>query len=481
MVSGAFVRPLHWPAACGEIRAATLSAAGGAAVYLVGGVVRDAWLGRPGQDWDLATSGPARRIARRVADTLGGAYYPLDDARDVGRVLLGEGATRQIIDIAALRGSAGSGPLERLFADLHDRDFTINAIAVDWRGDDRELIDPLGGVADLAARRLRLCQPNALVADPLRALRGVRLAAQFKLLLFAETSRAIRRVAPQLVQVSPERTRDEWQKLLSLPAVAAALRAAERLGLLAELLPWAADWVGEAEDGGRNGWDSRLDTLERLRAIHTVIDERRNDEATASFALGMLAAQFGGLRANLQVALTKTTGGTAALRALAALLAGMPAAELRAWGKRWRYSGAEIQWLLHVTATAPSYAECLRTGAARDLCAHRFWRARGTSGVERALLELALDLAIEPGEFDQDAWLALLERQHLLLTAYFEEYERLVALVPLVDGHALMAALDLSPGPRVGALLDALREAQVIGEIEDVAGALALARRLSQQ
>ena len=479
MVSGAFARPLRWPAASGEIRAATLAAASGAAIYPVGGVVRDAWLGRPGQDWDLATSGGARRIARRVADTLGGAYYPLDDSRDVGRVLLGEGAARQTIDIAALRGGVGSDPIERLYADLRDRDFTINAMAVDWRGDDQELIDPLGGAADLAARRLRLCRADALVTDPLRALRGVRLAAQFKLRLFTETTRAIRQAAPQLDQVSPERTRDEWQKLLSLPAVMAALRAAERLGLLAELLPWAANWAGEAEEGGRSGWDARLDILERLRAIHAVIDARRNDEATASFALGMLTVQFGGLRANLQAALAEKTGGTAALRALAALLAGVPAADLRIWGTRWRYSGAEIQWLLSVTAMAPSYAECLRSGTRWELCAHRFWRAREASGVERALLELAL--AIPSGQFDQDAWLVLLERQHLLLTAYFEEYERLVAPAPLVDGHALMAAMGLPPGPRVGELLDALREAQVIGEIEDVAGALALARRLAEQ
>ena len=157
----------------------------------------------------------------------------------------------------------------------------------------------------------------------------------------------------------------------------------------------------------------------------------------------------------------------------------MPAADLRIWGTRWRYSGAEIQWLLIVTAMAPSYAECLRSGTRWELCAHRFWRARGASGVERALLELAL--AIPSGQFDQNAWLVLLERQHLLLTAYFEEYERLVAPAPLVDGHALMAALGLPPGPRVGELLDALREAQVIGEIEDVAGAVALARRLAEQ
>lgn len=479
MVGEARVRPLRWPMANEAIRAAVLEAAGGAAVYLVGGVVRDAWLGRTGQDWDLVTSGAARRMARRVADILDGAYHPLDDARDVGRVLLGKGSARQIIDIAALRGELGNCPLARLHDDLHDRDFTVNAMAVDWRGNDQVLIDPLGGAGDLASRRLILCKPDGLHADPLRALRGVRLAAQFELRMVMETSHAIRQAALQLDQVAPERVREEWQKLLTLPNAAAGLRAAEQLGLLAELLPWLSGWLGEAEDGGRSSWDVRLDVLGRLQAIHQVINAGRSDDATASFALGMLALQLGGLRAKLQAALAEETGGTTARRALAVLLSDLPAVEVREWGTRWRYSGEEIQWLQRVTARAPCYTDCLRAGTAWELCAHRFWRARGAAGVERALLDLAVALAIPTREFDQNAWLSSLEEQRSLLTAYFEEYERVVAPAPLVDGFDLMAALDLSPGPQVGALLNSLREAQVVGQIKGPEDALALARKIS--
>ena len=478
--NNATLRPLRWPAGSETIRSAVLEAAGDAAVYLVGGVVRDAWLGRPGQDWDIATNGAARRMARRVAKILDGAYYPLDEARDVGRVLLAEGEERVIIDIAALRGVKEDDPKGRLHEDLNERDYTINAMAVDWHGDDQLLIDPLGGAHDLATRQLRLCREDSLHRDPLRALRGARLAAMFQLHMTGETARAIRRSAPQLEQVSPERVREEWHKLLSLPSTVAALRAAERLGLLDRILPWLEAWRNEKADGGRTGWDQRLDVLECLQSIHRVIDAGRNVDATANFALGMLAVQLGGIRARMQRALAEESGADAALRALAVFLSGLKVTELRAWGKRWRYSGDEIQWLRRLTQETDNYLECLQTGTNPDLCAHRFWRAYGAAGVERILLDLAVALASPTREFDQDTWLFLLDERRKLLTTFFEDYERVVAPTPLVDGHLLMAELGLSPGPKVGALLDELREAQVVGTIQDVSDALELARKLSK-
>ena len=339
--------------------------------------------------------------------------------RDVGRVLLGEGTERVIIDIAALRGAKEREPKDRLLEDLEERDYTINAMAVDWRGDDQRLIDPLGGAHDLAMRQLRLCRGDSLPADPLRALRGVRLAAMFQLQMTGETAHAIRRAATQLERVSPERVREEWHKLLRLPNVVAALRAAERLGLLEWLLPWLAAWRDEKAAGERTGWDQRLDVLECLQAIHRVIDAGRNVDATANFAQGMLAVQLGGIRARLQRALAEESGGDAALRSMAVFLSGVKATELRAWGKRWRYSGDEIQWLRRLNQETDGYLECLQAGTNQDLCAHRFWRAYGAAGIERILLDLAVALAIPSRDFDQDAWLYLLDEQRKLLTTYF--------------------------------------------------------------
>jgi len=116
--------------------------------YLVGGTVRDAYLGRPIHDVDLATPGDGRPLARAIADAFAGDYYPLDAERGIGRAIVRWDSERLIVDVAQFRG-------EDLLADLRGRDFTVNAMAVPLHGDLGHVIDPLGGLADLDLKRLR--------------------------------------------------------------------------------------------------------------------------------------------------------------------------------------------------------------------------------------------------------------------------------------------------------------------------------------
>src|SRR3990172_2359206 len=142
--------------------------------YLVGGAVRDLLRGVPVHDLDLVLPTGAILTARRLADSIGAAFYPLDVERDTARlVLMQPNQPRLVIDIAALRGGD-------LHNDLHRRDFTINALALNLR-QASALIDPLGGAMDLHARRLRACSPTALQEDPVRVVRAVRLAFSLEL------------------------------------------------------------------------------------------------------------------------------------------------------------------------------------------------------------------------------------------------------------------------------------------------------------
>ena len=95
-------------------------------VYLVGGAIRDMLIGRPIRDLDITLPREAIRTARRLADILGADFFPLDVERDTGRIILRSRSHERIfIDFASFRG-------EDLIADLLDRDFTINEIAVDF-------------------------------------------------------------------------------------------------------------------------------------------------------------------------------------------------------------------------------------------------------------------------------------------------------------------------------------------------------------
>src|SRR5207247_392408 len=214
------------PGAAALLRA--LGAPPGAA--LVGGVIRDVVLRRteadPSRDIDVAVPSGALELARRCAERLRGTCVVLDAERGAARVIADGGLT---LDLTDFRGpSLGAG--------LAGRDFTVAALAVPLgllvtRGR-APIVDPTGGLADLAARRLRPAGPGVLDDDPLRALRAVRLEATLGLRLTAPAARAVRRAAPGLERVSPERVRDELLILLALPDTARALRRAGALGLL---------------------------------------------------------------------------------------------------------------------------------------------------------------------------------------------------------------------------------------------------------
>ncbi len=118
-------------------------------IYLVGGAVRDVMLGRASHDLDFAVPVDGIKLARRIANKLKGAFYPLDKERDNGRVvLIQEDGARAVMDFAAYRGAD-------IEADLRDRDFTINAIAYDLVND--TILDPLNGANDIRTKSIRAC------------------------------------------------------------------------------------------------------------------------------------------------------------------------------------------------------------------------------------------------------------------------------------------------------------------------------------
>ena len=194
---------------------------------LVGGAVRDALLNRlPARpDLDLVVRSGALDLAQQLNRKLGGSFIALDEARDIARLVL-KGWT---IDIATREGSS-------LEDDLWRRDYRLNAIALPLNPA-RELVDPTGGLEDLAEGQLSAVREENLRADPLRLLRGPRLLAQIPLTLEARTAKWIRSLRHRLKEAAPERILAEIQKLVAGPHSDEALEQLNRLELMA---PWAA-------------------------------------------------------------------------------------------------------------------------------------------------------------------------------------------------------------------------------------------------
>lgn len=223
-----------WGKTPAAVRRALLGMAlgGGGDFYLVGGTVRDWLLGREAADLDLCCAAPAQEVVRRLRRELsGGTIVDLSAAEDETLRLVWRGFQ---VDVASFRGGAS-----HIEEDLRRRDFTVNAMAVALRGvaesQPPSVIDPAGGLTDLRKRCLRHL-PGAFEADPLRLLRGYRLAATLGFALDDTTRAAVAAKAAMIETVATERVTMELRGIFASPATSATLKAMEEDQLLPHLI-----------------------------------------------------------------------------------------------------------------------------------------------------------------------------------------------------------------------------------------------------
>jgi tRNA nucleotidyltransferase/poly(A) polymerase len=207
----------------------------GLSALLVGGAVRDQLLDRPLRDLDLFVDADPAEILRAVPRVVA-----IEAHTPVVKVLPLAGEPG--VEITTPRPGAGD-----LREDLERRDFTINAIAFDPRSG--TYVDPTGGRSDLQARVLRTRRPSsAFREDPIRILRGLRLAEELSLEVEPATRHAMERDAALLAHAPGERSRDELLRILELPRPSRAIDALRRNGALAALLPELLRLVGVSQN-----------------------------------------------------------------------------------------------------------------------------------------------------------------------------------------------------------------------------------------
>ena len=287
-------------------------------IYLVGGAVRDVILGRTAHDFDFAVPADGIKLARRVADKLKGAFYPLDGERDTGRVILvNENGIRTVIDFATYRGAD-------IQADLHDRDFTINAIAYNLASE--EILDPLNGANDVREKLIRACAPKALENDPVRVLRAVRQAAELGFQIDVETRQNMKQAAGRLRSVSPERLRDELFRILGGPQPGTAIRALEMLGVLSHVLPElpAMKGVEQPKPHVYDVWMHTLAVLNHLEEILFALAPGYDPEVTGDLFTGLLVLRLGRYREQFAAHFANALNTDRSMRALAVLCSAVP-------------------------------------------------------------------------------------------------------------------------------------------------------------
>jgi poly(A) polymerase len=488
---------------------AARTALAGHSAWLVGGAIRDRVLGRETSDVDVVVAGDPAQAARAIASAAGrAACFALSEEFGAWRVAARDSSWQ--VDVEPLRGGS-------LQADLALRDFTVNAIAEPIAGGGP--IDPLGGLADLKARRLRMVAPSAFSEDPLRVLRLVRVAVELDLEPERDTLDQARKHASGLARCSPERVFVELRRIVATPAALCGLELMSELGATAIVLPELERLRGVEQNRFHHA-DVYGHTLEVL--ARTIELTQAVSGTPGGSQAGAQAGERAHAPADVQAHSAEIDTVIGAHRAeVAALLAepladGMTRGEALRWGallhdaakpltRKVRVLDKRVTFIGHDERGAALARELLgRLRSSERLRAHvaaltrhhlrlgflvhepqplarrtvfTYLRACPPVEVDVTLLSLADRLATR-GDRAQQAIAAHVNVAAQMLPAALR-WRAEGPRAPLLRGDELARELDIATGPQIGALLEQLAEAQFAGEVTTREQALAHVRSLA--
>jgi tRNA nucleotidyltransferase/poly(A) polymerase len=448
--------------------------AGSGSAWVVGGAVRDAMLGRAITDVDLVVSGRPEAAARAIASAAGGPVFPLSEEFGAWRAIPRAGF---VCDVSPLQG----GTIED---DLAMRDFSANAMAVPL--DRPELLDPHGGQADLEAGVLRVLGERSYRDDPLRPLRLARLATELALDPDDETERLTRAHAGRVPETSPERIWAELRRLVIADRVLDGLELAGRLGLTEAVLPELAVLRG-VEQSHFHHLDVYGHTLEVLRehlelerdlesVFAPVADELRPvlDEPLADELTRMQALRFAALFHDMAKPATRRELPDGRVSFVGHDRVGDDM--VRALCRRMRTSERLASFLAGVTRHHLVLGFMVHQRPLDRRAVYRYLRTCEPVEIEVTVLSCA-DRRATRGR-NADAAIAAHLDLALELMGPALEWRRDGPPRPPLRGNELARDLGIEPGPELGRLVEALREAVFAGEVQDRDQAVAYAAAL---
>lgn len=479
----------------------TLASSKNKKIYLVGGFLRDLYLGNPGRDLDFAVSGNAMSLAQSVSEMLQGVYIPLDRINRVARVVLEPRGEKWQIDFSSFKGLS-------IEEDLSNRDFTINATALElkdyiklagkngvlaaprserWRWHET-LMDPYGGLPDIENKIIRAINNYVFEADPVRILRGVRLAGKLGFSIKPETLDLMKQSRWLLQEVSGERVWEELSAVLALPQSYGLITILDNIEALSELLP--VEGIMK-ETGQDNSWAHSLKTYNVLEKIcgdpGRELPATGRSEELRELLLQHLDQPLTAGRRRVQLikiaALLHDPGKAAAATIMEDGQAALPKRSkagltyVGEFARRLKISRIEESYLKNILGNHMYPLTLFKNSPAEPAAIHRFFIKLGKEVTDILLLSLSNVTASAGGEgtIDLPGYRSFVGE---LLCKYYFEAGVYVHPPTLVKGEDLMAVLALPPSKKVGELLEKITEAQVSGEVTSREEAIAYAARL---
>ncbi len=431
--------------------------------FLVGGIVRDAFLGRTREktDFDIVSLHPKEDI-RRLHSSLGGTVVVLDETLEMYRLVL---TPSLYIDLVKQR----NGTIEE---DLKHRDFTINAIAI--RVGDLKIIDPLGGRNDIKLKRLRLCSENVLLEDPLRVLRAFSISAQCGLEWTERMEQAIGEAYLRLKEIARERINQELLRLFSAPNSTRWIYKMFKVGVFSVLVPEIEDMVGVHQGPYHHldVLDHSFLALERLESLLSRLP-RITRIKNRDFLLRYLHECIGNWPRNalLKWATLFHDIGKPAVRDIKEngkitfyrhdiVGARIMSSRMR----ELRFSHRQIEFVKILIRLHMRPGDLTRDGTTKRAI-YRFFRQAKGEDLAVMLLSWADAWATRGPLNPWQNFYTHRKRLIEMINLSIEDKTR-PEFSPLLDGYDVMKILSIPPGPMVGMALEMIREKQFLGEIK---------------
>lgn len=458
-------------------------------LYLVGGAIRDHLMGMPVADVDL-TCAHGIRTGRALADALGFALFIMDKERDICRLIeTFEDGSKAHYDVSGYRGAT-------IEEDLRGRDLTMNSIAYEIFTE--QVLDPLGGVRDIREQVLKACSVMAIQDDPIRSLRAVRFANNYKFRVDADLLAQIQTHADLLALSSNERLRDEFVKLVTGPRPHIGLQLLEKFKLLPVILPdlLSLKGVEQSTPHVQEVWYHTLSVVKHARTILDLAASPYNEEeANADVINGLLVLKLGEHRSRLiehySVELTGERPRCEILM-LSALFHdiekpnaqtvdedgrirfighdALSAAWSRDWMTAYKFSNTEIDLVVTTVRDHMRFHALVSKKRAgkpiTDRNIYRFFQNADGAGIDLVLLGLADTRGTSEHGLSHEYWRDALDVAAILLDGYFNRFSVVIEPACLFDGSELMRDFHLPPGPLIGKILARLKEEQASGTVQ---------------
>lgn len=426
-------------------------------IYLVGGTVRDYYMGLDSTDRDIIVMDEeAREFALKLAELFEASFVPLDEENKIYRIVLADKIN--CIDVTNPVGDS----IEK---DLMRRDLTINAIAVNIRTG--ELIDISGGVTDIRNKCINYVNELNFVDDPLRLLRVYRFQALYGFSLAPETINAVCKYSDLIHKPAVERINYEILKLFSGEYAHIALENMNKTWILEEIFPFVKE-LKQVPPNSHHHLDLFHHSIETVKQVQNLYSEA-SDEVKEH----LNRVDFGGFPrlAHLKLAAFMHDIGKFSTWTIeegkhrfikhddvGAKMSVKILKDLHCSNKQIDYISSMIKYHIYPShvMTSPQITEKIMM---------RYVRKMDKNSIDAIILAQADRLSARGPEITDEIVERNITSLNMLLRFYLEARETLKPLPKLLSGNDVMDILNIKPSRKLGEIMEALHEAQVSGDV----------------